>query len=170
MTDTERDTYSVTRRIEASAAQIFSVLADPTTHHELDGSGMLRAGVEASAVCGVGDVFHMAMHNDEMGDYEMANRVVEYEQDRRIVWEPVLAKASRPEDVDEVGNSAHQLWGYALTPDGPTTTEVTEFFDCSNSPEWLRDAVRGGERWHESMETTLDNLERIVTGSSQPPT
>jgi hypothetical protein len=32
----------------------------------------------------------MNMFNDEMGDYVMENRVVEFEPERRIVWEPVM--------------------------------------------------------------------------------
>jgi len=91
----------------------------------------------------------------------MANHVVEFEPDRRIAWEPVLASASRPEDVEEIGNSTHQVWGYRLAPSGPGATEVTEFFDCSRSPEWLREAVRGGERWREAMVASLDNLARL---------
>jgi uncharacterized protein YndB with AHSA1/START domain len=166
MSDTERDTYSMTRRIEAPAARIFSVLSDPSQHQQLDGSGMLRPGVEAAPVSGVGDVFHMAMHNDEMGDYVMANHVIEYEQDRRIAWEPVLAEASRPEDAAAIGDSARQTWGYVLAPAGPAATEVTEFFDCSRSPEWLREAVQGGERWGDSMTATLDNLARLCAGDS----
>jgi len=153
----------VTKRIEAPAGRIFALLADPATHHELDGSGMLRPGVDAPVVSGVGDVFVMPMHNDEMGEYEMANHVVEFEQDRRIAWEPTLASASRPEDVEEVGNSARQIWGYELAPAGSGATEVTEFFDCSQSPDWLRKAVRGGERWRQSMEDSLDNLARLST-------
>jgi uncharacterized protein YndB with AHSA1/START domain len=162
MTEAKLNTVSVTKTIEAPAERVFAILADPATHHVLDGSGMLRPGVEAAAVSGVGSVFVMAMHNDEMGEYEMANHVVEYEQDRRIAWQPVLASASRPEDVEEIGNSAHQVWGYELAPAGPGATEVTEFFDCSQSPEWLRNAVQGGERWRESMVATLDNLQQLV--------
>ena len=49
---------------------------------------MLRES-SGGVISGVGDVFTMKMHNDEMGDYEMANHVVEYEPNRRIGWEPV---------------------------------------------------------------------------------
>jgi uncharacterized protein YndB with AHSA1/START domain len=163
---TETNTVSVTKRIEAPAERIFAILADPATHQLLDGSGMLRRGVKAAAVSGVGDVFVMPMHNDEMGDYEMANHVVEFEQDRRIAWEPMLASATRPEDIEAIGDSARQIWGYELAPAGHGATEVTEFFDCSRSPDWLRKAVKGGERWRESIEITLDNLARVSTAGA----
>ncbi|MFZ0995371.1 MAG: SRPBCC family protein [Candidatus Dormiibacterota bacterium] len=163
MPDHKRDTVSVTRTIEAPAGRIFALITDPAMHLPLDGSGMLRPGVEAAAVSGVGDVFRMSMHNDEMGDYEMENQVVEYEQDRRIAWQPVMVSASRPEDQAAIGNSARQRWGYVLVPAGSRATEVTEFYDCSRSPDWLRKAVRGGERWRAAMTTTLDNLARLST-------
>jgi len=165
--DTKRDTVAVTRRIEAPAERIFSILANTATHHLLDGSGMLRPGAETAMISGVGDVFRVAMYNDEMGDYVMENHVVEYEQDRCITWQPMLVGASRPEDVAEIGNSAHQLWGYVLAPAGQHATDVTEFFDCSQSPEWLREAVRGGERWRESMTATLDNLARLCVADAE---
>jgi hypothetical protein len=37
---------------------------------------MLREG-SGGVISAVGDVFTMTMHNDEMGDYEMANYVVD---------------------------------------------------------------------------------------------
>jgi hypothetical protein len=44
---------------------------------------MLREAPRDVVLSGVGDVFAMKMHNDEMGDYEMSNEVVEYELNRR---------------------------------------------------------------------------------------
>ena len=58
---------------------------------------------------GIGDIFTMKMHNGEMGDYVIANHVVEYEPGRRIGWEPVLAAASRPEDQGDTGALASTL-------------------------------------------------------------
>jgi hypothetical protein len=151
-------TVKVTRRIEAPAQVLFSILADPATHPVLDGSGMLRRAPSPEPIRGVGSVFAMQMHNDEMGEYEMANHVVIFEQDRRIGWEPVLAKAGRPEDEEGVGEPAHHIWAFELRPLGEGATEVTESYDCSRSPEWLRRAVKGGERWRDSIDATLDNL------------
>ena len=166
MTETSKP-VSTTRRIPAPAGLVFSVLADPARHPAIDGSGMVREALDPQPVRGVGDAFVMAMHNDEMGDYEMTNRVVEYEQDRRIAWEPVLSAASRGEDAAEIGNSAHQRWSYALVPDGEDHTLVTETYDCSASPEWLQKAVRGGQRWMQSMALTLERLES-ATASAHP--
>lgn len=102
---------SVTRRIDAAADQLFAMIADPAQHPSFDGSGMLREGSSNEPIRAVGDVFTMKMHNDEMGDYEMRNDVVEYERNRRIAWEPVMSAASRAEDQADIGNRASHRWG-----------------------------------------------------------
>ena len=109
-------------------------------------------------------MFTMKMHNDEMGDYEIANRVMEYERNSRIGWEPVLMAASRPEDQDEIGVRGEHRWMYELTPVGATSTLVTETYDCTRAPEWLRKAVKGGARWITSMAGTLEKLDTLNRG------
>jgi len=157
-TTTKPGAVSVTRLIKAPASRVFAVLADPKRHPSFDGSGMLRDAGDSEPLRAVGDVFLVAMHNDEMGDYEMRNCVVEFEPDRRIVWEPVLSASSRPEDQADVGQRAHHRWGYELEPHGDET-ELTEFFDCSASPDWLRKVVKDGQRWVPAMESSLDLLD-----------
>lgn len=156
---------SVSRTIGAPAEELFGFLADPANHPLIDGSGMLREW-SGGRITGVGDVFTMAMHNDEMGDYEIANHVVGYEQGRRISWEPVLKAASRPEDQGDIGQRSGHQWAYELTVLGPRSTLVTESYDCSRAPEWLRRAVKGGARWIASMNGTLERLDQL-TGNQQ---
>jgi hypothetical protein len=151
---------SVSRRIQAPAAELFAVLADPTRHPGIDGSGMLRQAGDGAVIGGVGDVFTMSMHNDEMGDYEMVNHVVEYVPDRRIGWEPALKAASRPEDVADIGDRGAHRWSFELASVGPDITVVTETYDCTRSPQWLRTAVKDGQRWVPSMTATLEKLEQ----------
>ena len=89
----------------------------------------------------------MTMHNDEMGDYEMANHVIEYEPGRRIGWEPVLKAASRPEDQADIGDrSEPHRWSFEFTALGLASTLVTETYDCTRAPDWLRKAVKDGTR------------------------
>jgi uncharacterized protein YndB with AHSA1/START domain len=148
---------SVTRRIAAPAATIFAVLCDPAHHVVIDGSDMLRS-TPPTPVSTVGDRFAVQMWNAEMGDYEMTNEVVELESDRLIRWEPTMTRASRPEDQEGVGISAKQRWGFVLAPVSEAVTDVTETFDCSESPDWLKRAVKGGQRWIDAMTATLDRL------------
>jgi hypothetical protein len=165
LTERTGQPVSVTRTIGVPAEQLFGFLARPACHPLIDGSGMLREGSE-EIITGVGDVFTMVMHNDEMGDYEMANYVVEYEPGRRIGWEPVLRAASRPEDQADIGDRGQHRWSYRLTPLGPASTLVTETYDCTRAPEWLRKAVKGGTRWIDSMTATLEKLDSL---SQRPP-
>jgi hypothetical protein len=155
------DPVSVSRTIEAPAGQLFGLLVHSANHPLIDGSGMLREAPSDVVLSRVGDVFTMRMHNDEMGDYEMTNHVVEYELNRRIGWEPVLTAASRPEDQADLGGRGEHCWSYELTPVGPNSTLVTETYDCGRSPEWLRTAVKGGTRWIASMTTTLEKLDTL---------
>jgi len=158
LTEDSCQPVSVSRRIDAPAEVLFAVLTDPARHPGIDGSGMVRKAHGTSVIAGPGTVFTMSMHNDEMGDYEITNHVVEYTRNRRIAWEPVLSAASRPEDQADIGDRSHHRWIYELTPAGPGSTIVTETYDCTRAPERLRKAVRNGQRWVASMTATLEKL------------
>jgi hypothetical protein len=143
---------AVSRRVDAPAHDIFEVLRDPRRHPEIDGSAMVR-GTDAPPVEGVGDTFVMRMHNDEFGDYEMRNHVVEFVPDRAIAWAP------KRHDVDE--EDWDHRWGWRLAPEG-AATQVTAFFDCSRVPEDGRRILRGGERWRPDLERSLERLAALV--------
>jgi len=152
---------SVSRRIESPAGKLFALLADTANHPALDGAGMLREASPAVMLTAAGDVFRVKMHNSWMGDYEMANHVVLFEPGLRIAWAPVLAAASRPEDQDGIGSRDGHIWSYELRPDGPGATVVTETFDCSSAPDYLRKATREGEAWRGAMTESLDRLAQL---------
>jgi len=160
------------RRIEAPAAVIFKILADPQRHVDFDGSGMLRGAVLDRPVSDVGDTFTMKMHR--LGDdYLMLNYVVEFEPDRRIFWEPAPGDPSRAEgdDPSKVGIPAGYRWGYILTPDGDDATVVTEVFDCGTVTEETRQFlmsddgawINGNNSVLESMTASLERLDKIST-------
>ena len=160
----------VSRRIEAPAARIFEILATPQRHREFDGSDMLRGAVGDGPISAVGDTFTMKMHR--MGrDYSMVNYVVEFEPDRRIVWEPAPGDVETAGgDPSKVGVPAGYRWGYTLVPDGDHATVVTEAFDCGTEEnEWilLRDGgewINGSNSVRASMTDTLERLEKVSTG------
>jgi uncharacterized protein YndB with AHSA1/START domain len=144
---------SVSRRIAAPAADIFEVLADPNRHPEFDGSEMLRPGASNKVIVGIGDVFVTKMYFEAMGDYEMHNRIVVFEADRCIAWEP-----GNPE-LDSNGSR----WRFDLTPDGSNSTLVTETYDCTDSPKSVREAVDNGNAWLAGMTKTLERLDQLCT-------
>jgi hypothetical protein len=164
----ESKRIEASRRMEASADQIFEILANPQRHKDFDGSGMLRGSVLDRPISHVGDTFTMKMQR--LGDdYLMLNYVVEFEPGRSIFWEPAPGDPSRAEDNDpsKVGIPAGYRWGYILAPDGGDGTVVTEVFDGGPLSEEL---LRGGATWIngansllESMNASLVKLEKIST-------
>jgi hypothetical protein len=151
---------SVSRHIDAPAEQLFALLANSANHPLIDGSGMVREPAPAVSLSGTGGVFRMNMHHDRFGYYQMRNEVVEYQDGRRLTWEPGRVETS-PEGQEQI-DSAHYRWGYELTPDGPGATMVTETFDCTRSPRELRDAVNEGEGWRDAMTASLAKLELLA--------
>lgn len=107
---------SVTRTIPASAQEIFALLTDPAQHAILDGSGTVRGARDGNPErLELGSRFSMDM---KLGArYRITNKVVEYEQNRRIAWRHFYGHRWR--------------WELAANEDG--TTEVTETFDWAPS-------------------------------------
>lgn len=151
----------VQRTIGAPADRIFSVLADPGRHQELDGSGMLRGAATEGAVAGLGDVFTMKMFFEGMGDYQMDNLIVAFEEDRRIAWAPRMHGTELA--ADDSGSNGSR-WMFELEPQGPEVTLVTEVYDCSASPAEVRATVADGTAWIGAMEATLERLDAACTG------
>jgi hypothetical protein len=148
----------VSRPVAASAAEIFRVLADPANHSALDGSGMLRGAGDQPVLGGVGDTFTMAMYLPDLGDYLMLNRVIAFEHNRRIAWEPTPGDARNAQYAGlPVGASQGYSWGFQLQPDGDATV-VTEIFDCTEAAQSIRDDVDDGQRWIPAMHQTLGRL------------
>jgi hypothetical protein len=158
MTDQDDSLASVSRQIKATPETLFAVLADPARHPGIDGSGMLREPSGRGTISALGDEFTMKMNNPIRGDYQMTNRVVEFELNRRIGWEPVVSGVSRAEQETDIGMPLLHRWMFELTPAGTDTTVVTEIYDCSRSPEWLRE--RGASRWSSVMAETLQKLDQ----------
>jgi uncharacterized protein YndB with AHSA1/START domain len=154
MTDS-RDTESVERTIPAPADAIFALLADPSRHPDIDGSGSVRDSKEPSQRVKLGDKFGMSM---KLGvPYSMVSEVIEFEDGRRIAWQ------SRPPGV--FGKiSGGRIWRYELEPvDGGT--RVRETWDISHeigTKVMLRNS-RVHQHTREAMEKTLANIEKLVT-------
>jgi RNA polymerase sigma-70 factor, ECF subfamily len=170
VTDDEYQPVAVSRRIFAPAHDIFQVLANPVWHPEFDGSEMLRGAGSTTVISAAGDVFVMKMYYSEIGDYEMNNHVVEYEQDRRIGWEPEAGRG-HPDAAPDGSAPARwgHRWSYQLTPDGPDATIVTEIYDCSAAPEHEREAIDNGNIWAEGMAKTLERLDALCARQGNGP-
>ncbi|MFV0259610.1 MAG: TIGR01777 family oxidoreductase [Acidimicrobiales bacterium] len=142
----ERRSLSVSRVVAAPAGTIFDVLADPSLHQVIDGSGTVRGGRGRNP----DRLFRGARFGMDMRmkvPYRITNEVVEFEEGRLIAWRHL----------------GHHVWRYQLEPvEGGT--RVTETFDWGTARfppfyEWLKLP----ERTRAAMTETLDRLDRYVT-------
>src|SRR4051812_31977426 len=83
------DTVSATTTIPAPADAVFAVLADPTSHSAIDGTGWVVRPIDDAELTTAGQVFGMPMYhqNHPDGDYQVVNRVTEFAPPRTIAWE-----------------------------------------------------------------------------------
>ena len=70
--------------INAPAAEVFELVADPRNHSLYDGSGTLRGNVRGPERLELGSKFGMDMHL--FANYRIKNTVVEFEEGKRIAW------------------------------------------------------------------------------------
>jgi uncharacterized protein YndB with AHSA1/START domain len=117
--DSER--IQVSRSVDAPVERVFALLADPDRHPDVDGSGTLRGSHTHTVLTGVGEVFTMDVHADDLGHYQTRCVVTSYEPDRVIGWSP------GPVDGEPFGHT----FTYTLEPEGRDRTRVTEVYDFS---------------------------------------
>ena len=150
------DVVTVERLVKATPEAIFGLLADPSRHQEIDGSGTVReAKGDAPQRLTLGSTFGMGM---KMGvPYSMASTVVEYEENRRIAWQ-----TRGPGRIgSKVGG---RIWRYELEP-AEGGTLVRESWDISQESPITKPLVKGAAgKTRKSMEATLARLEeRLAT-------
>ena len=147
------DIETVERIIPAPAATIFALLADPSRHHEIDGSGTVRDAKSGSQQLQLGSKFGMSMKAGF--PYSMVSEVIEFEADRRIAWQ------TRPPMALLGKLAGGRIWRYELEPvDGGT--RVRESWDISQEQiKFLVRPLRGKTRT--SMTATLARIEQVVT-------
>jgi uncharacterized protein YndB with AHSA1/START domain len=151
MADTEL-VETVERVIPAPPERIFDLIADPSRHHDIDGSGTVREAKDTPSRVALGDTFGMSM---KMGiPYSMVNTVIEYEENRRLAWQ------TRPPGW-MARMFAGRIWRYELEPvEGGTL--VRESWDLSE--EKGKGLVwRGRDKTRANMEATLARIEQLVT-------
>jgi uncharacterized protein YndB with AHSA1/START domain len=156
LTSDQPDLASVERFIPAPASVIFDLLADPSRHQEIDGSGTVKGTPEGSQRLTLGSKFGMSM---KVGiGYSMENTVVEFEEDRRIAWQP------RPSVSFMRHFVGGRIWRYELEP-AEGGTVVRESWDISQ--EVHKRAVRGmRSKTVDAMTKTLERIEKVVTAAA----
>jgi hypothetical protein len=137
--------------IDAPAAAIFDLLADPSKHALLDGSGTVQGVESGPQRLSLGAHFGMGMRVKV--PYRTDNTVVEFEEGRLIAW----------------SHFNRHRWRYELEPLDEASTRVTETFDGRTAifpPSLLLlDAYRNNQV---AVAKTLVRLKRIVESEVAP--
>jgi uncharacterized protein YndB with AHSA1/START domain len=148
------DVVTVERFIPAHAAAIFDLLADPSRHQEIDGSGTVRDAKAGAERLALGSQFGMSM---KMGlPYSMVSTVIEFEPDRRIAWQ-----TRGPGRVG--GLAGGRVWRYELEAQEGGTL-VRESWDIGDEAAVTRPVVRlSAKKTAENMRATLERIEQVLT-------
>jgi len=148
------DVETVERVIPASPEVIFDLLADPSRHCEIDGSGTVRDAKGEPQRLELGSRFSVSM---KMGiPYSMASTVVEFEDNRLIAWQ-----TRGPTRLGAWAGG--RIWRYEIEPvDGGSL--VRESWDISQESALTKPLVRkGATKTRENMAKTLARIESIAT-------
>jgi uncharacterized protein YndB with AHSA1/START domain len=151
-----KDVETVERVIPATPEKIFALLADANRHQDFDGSGTVKAPHEGTPKrLTLGSKFGMNMR--VVMPYSMVSKVVEFEENKRIAWQP------RPAYPIAKRLAGGRIWRYELEP-VPGGTRVRESWDITHESALTRPMVRqAGGKTREAMEKTLERLEKLVT-------
>jgi hypothetical protein len=141
---------SVSRIIAAEPEAIFNVLADPSKHSVIDGSGSVKQVKGNPGRLALGSKFSMGMKI--VFNYSIKNTVVEFEEGRLIAWR----------------HFGRHIWRYTLTPVAGGT-EVTETFDWAPALIPAMIERQGYPTKHPvAMAKTLERLDTYVTTGEVP--
>jgi hypothetical protein len=141
--------------VQAPASELFAIVADPTRHHEVDGSGTVRGNIRASGNFVVGARFSTRMRMYGV-PYRITSTVTALEPDQLIEWR------------HPVGH--HWRWEFEAL--SPTRTRVTETFDYRDTGR-LKDGLKYYERMGfarsnaAGIEATLSKLRDRYASSAE---
>jgi Polyketide cyclase / dehydrase and lipid transport len=114
----DRGPRQVSRSVEvnAPAAELFAMAADPRRHRELDGSGTVRGNIKTPSAFVAGSKF--STHMKMLGfPYRVTSTVTELKPDEVVEWRHPLG----------------HRWRWEFEALSPTRTKVTETFDYRNA-------------------------------------
>jgi uncharacterized protein YndB with AHSA1/START domain len=148
------DVVTVERVIPASPERIFALLKDASRHKDFDGSGTVRDVHGDPEPLTLGAKFGMNMR--VVMPYSMVSTVVEYDENKRIAWQP------RPAYPVANRLAGGRIWRYELEPvDGGT--RVRESWDITHEAVLTKPTVRmAAGRTRTAMEKTLERLEQLL--------
>jgi len=141
---------SAGREIAARPEKIFELIADPNQQPRWDGNDNLAEAVAAGRIHGRGEVFNMRLTMGAIRE----NHVVEFEEGRRIAWQPAEPGHEPP----------GHLWRWELEPLDSSRTRVTHTYDWTRLADPSRFA-RARATTRDRLQASLDRLAAIAEGS-----
>jgi hypothetical protein len=159
-----QENVSATLTVGAPIARVFAVLADPTAHSSIDGTGWVQESVERAPLIEVGQIFRMGMYhaNHPTGDYQTVNKVQVLDAPRAIGW---LTGQEKGDGRMEFGG---WIWRYDLAPLSPSETAVTLTYDWSAVPQFIRDrGIQFPPFAPEHLTNSLHHLAKLAAPTSR---
>ena len=154
----ENDRVAASRTIEAPPEAVFAVLADPSSHADVDGTGWVRGSHDDDRITGAGQVFRMGMYHPGHpdGEYETANLVEVFDEPRAIAW-----KTGTESETGELSFGGW-TWRYDLEPAGPTSTTVTLTYDWSGVGPEVREYLHFPPFPPDHLDHSLQHLAELA--------
>lgn len=143
MTDESTKVVSAELTIDAPAATIFELIADPSRQPEWDGNDNLASSPSGHRVTAVGDTFGMTLSKG----VDRENTVVEFDEGRLIAWKP-----------SEVGGAPFgQKWKWEVESIDDTHALARQTYDWTGLPADQEARIR------RAKSTTADKLLASMT-------
>ena len=153
----DQENVSATLTISVPATRVFAVLADPTSHSAIEGTGWVQEAADQAPLTEAGQIFRMDMYHPGHpdGNYQMANKVLALDPPCAIGWQPGTEKDGQ---LDFGG----WTWRYDLAPLGPSETEVTLTYDWSAVPPYIREYLHFPPFGPEHLSNSLHHLAELA--------
>ena len=154
------ESICATTVIDAPAAIVFAVLADPAKHAAIDGTGWVREPLDSQPLTAAGQIFRMAMYHENHpdGSYQIVNRVLAFDPPRAVSWEPGYRDAG-----DGSLRFGGWNWRYDLEPTGSSRTRVTLTYDWSAVPDSVREHLQFPPFPADHLDDSLAHLAHLAT-------
>ena len=139
LTGRETECVTASMTIDAAPEAVFAVLADPSAHAAIDGTGWVRWSMDGDRITAAGQVFRMAMYHDGHPDkeYEIANLVEVFDEPRAIAWRP----GTESPETGELSFGGW-IWRYDLKATGSSRTAVSLTSRLSAVPPQVREYLQ----------------------------
>ena len=161
----EADSVTASKTIDAAPEVVFAVLADPSTHTAIDGTGWVQGSLDSDRISAAGQVFHMAMYHPGHPDknYKIANRVEVFDEPWAIGWKP----GTESPETGELSFGGW-IWRYDLEATGPSRTTVTLTYDWSAVPAQVREHLQFPPFAPDHLDNSLQHLSNLVVRNTSP--